>query len=219
MKFNRAFITHVKFNFADLKGELSFSQDLTPSIFVIGSNDDSITKTILLDAINYCLNESFGYRDNMYSYGRLSDYSNKQPRISTLMEIFLKKGYTEYHITLRKGNNGESLMVDISIDGCYVSNSNWRFCSHINLWDKMHHRVQNGRSLGEFAMDQLAHAMCLNDRDIYLVDEPCLGMHPDTQAELVRYFIEAQPTSQFIVATNSYEFCAALTPSHVQILT
>lgn len=53
---------------------------------------------------------------------------------------------------------------------------------------------------------------------IILMDSPDQGLHGDWQYNLCRDIANLKTSNQFIVATHSYEFCEALTPSHVKIL-
>ncbi len=56
------------------------------------------------------------------------------------------------------------------------------------------------------------------ENSIILMDNPDQGLHGDWQYELCRHISDLKTSNQYIVATHSYEFCNALTPSHVKIL-
>jgi predicted ATPase len=63
----------------------------------------------------------------------------------------------------------------------------------------------------------LKHLSKIQD-SIILLDNPDLGLHPDEQYNLCSDIVDLDGNNQYIVATHSYGFCEALTPSHVRVL-
>lgn len=53
---------------------------------------------------------------------------------------------------------------------------------------------------------------------IVLMDEIEIAFHADWQYQIVRDIEQWSPTSQYILATHSYELCQAVTPAHVKEL-
>lgn len=148
---------------------------------------------------------------------------------STLLRLIYEKIATD----IKHMNDGINLEIkDESIGGVhlvvhddqdsicpmYATDGTFTTFDHIFCEYKLEYPKSIAGSLAQQKIEALLNYISGIQDSIILLDNPDLGLHPDNQYELCRDICDLKTTNQFIVATHSYEFCEALTPSHVKIL-
>jgi predicted ATPase len=76
----------------------------------------------------------------------------------------------------------------------------------------------SSKSLAQNRTDELIRFCSNAESSIILLDNPDLGLHPDQQYQLCVDLGKINNGNQFIVATHSTDFCEALTPAHVKMI-
>lgn len=162
------------------------------------------------------LQKAKSYMENFFTYDFLS--------FDLLVDSFKEARDNDFREAVKTGTYGQSYLKLLN------SLNNLLADKQITLNEALDDVVIRLKDGTEINVEDLSHGelkrltlflwlMYHTEKDaIILMDEVENALHPDWQYGAVRDLEEWAPSTQFILATHSYELCEAVTPAHVKML-